>query len=286
MHRPRRKHSMRVLGGALAVVMTVAAGIASQSCFLGTKTNLCEQFGLICKPGQDCAANQPVCIDIGGCGDGIVDKEKGEVCDDGNIVDGETNGSGVYVPDGCSHDCTSTQECGNGIVDRGEGCDQGSENGSPTSFCDNKCHKVSRVCGNGQVDPDTGEECDPGLMDSAGCNGSAAGAVSCKAARCDDGYTNMAAGERCDSGGVDTAQCNGKLCTFPACGDNYVNHAAGEECESGGVDTPTCNGNGAGSASCHTSRCGDGHINVATGEQCEKSTDCVSPKVCNSCKCM
>jgi hypothetical protein len=286
MHRPRRKHSIRVLGGALVVGMTIAAGIASQSCFLGIKANFCERFDVICKPGQECAANQAVCIDIGGCGDGIVDPAKGEVCDDGNIVDGETDGSGVFVPDGCSHDCKSDQTCGNRILDKGEECDLGSDNGSPTSTCDIECHLVSRVCGNGQVDQDVGEECDPGPMDSAGCNSGMAGRFACKAARCGDGYTNMAAGERCDTGGVDTAQCNGRLCTLPTCGDQYVNLVAGEECDSGSADTWICNGNQAGSASCRGSRCGDGHINVAAGEQCEKSTDCVSPKVCSSCRCM
>lgn len=285
MHRRRRKHSIRVLGGALVMGMTVAAGIASQSCFLGTKTNLCEQFGLICKPGQECAAHQAVCIDIGGCGNGIVEQEKGEVCDDGNTVDGEIV-DGVFVLDSCSHDCESTQECGNGVIDVGEQCDFGSDNGSPTSFCDIECHRVSRLCGNGVVDQEQGEECDPGPMDSAGCNSSMAGRFACKAARCGDGYTNIAAGERCDTSGVDTAQCNGRLCTLPTCGDQYVNLIAGEECDSGSADTSICNGNQAGFASCHGSRCGDGHINVAAGEQCEKSTDCISPKVCSSCRCM
>ncbi len=275
---------MRVLGGALVVVMTVAVGIASESCFLDTKTNFCERFNVICGPGQECAANQAVCIPIGGCGNGIVDK--GEVCDDGNIVDGETDGSGVFVPDQCSHDCQSTQVCGNRIIDKGEECDDGTDNGSPTNLCDNDCHLVRRLCGNGLVDQDVGEECDPGPMDSVGCNAAAAGRFACKAARCGDGYTNMAAGEECDSSGADTVQCNGPLCTLPVCGDHYVNIAVGEECESGGVDTFICNGNHAGFASCHGPRCGDGYINVAAGEQCEKNSDCVSPKVCSSCKCM
>lgn len=278
---------MHALGGVLVVVMTVAAGTTSESCLLGTKTNFCEQFGLICKPGQECAANQAVCIEIGGCGDGI--RETSEVCDDGNILDGETDDSGVFVPDGCSHDCKSRQVCGNGIVDRGESCDHGSENGSPTSSCNIQCQLVSKVCGNGVVDPDTGEQCDPGTTDSVGCNSNRAGSASCKAARCGDGYVNLASGENCDSMGLDTPGCNSSLCTLPACGDHYVNSAAGEECESAGVagvDTSTCNGNHAGSASCRLRRCGDGYINAVAGEECENNSDCASPKVCSSCKCM
>ena len=249
----------------MAIAITAASAIAAVigSCVFDTRTNFCEQFGLRCKEGQQCAAEQAVCIDIGGCGDGIVEKD--EVCDDGNIVDGETDADDVFVPDPCSHDCQSTQLCGNKIVDKGEECDDGSDNGSPTGTCDNRCHKVSRVCGNGVVDVDTPEQCDPGPMDSAGCNSNMAGSASCKPAMCGDGYINTAAREKCDSGTgrPDTPGCNGVLCTVPACGDSYVNMAAGEKCESGGSDTQTCNGTAALSLACHSPSCGDGYINAA-----------------------
>src|ERR1700733_6640335 len=138
MHRPRWKHSMHALDGALVVVMAVAAGSATESCFLGTKTNFCEQYGLICKPGQECAARQPVCIDIGGCGNAIVNRDKAEVCDDGNVVDGEMV-NGEFVLDDCNHDCTSDQRCGNSILDIGEACDHGVHNGQPGDSCDLHC---------------------------------------------------------------------------------------------------------------------------------------------------
>lgn len=264
MHRPRHKRSVPVLAIAITAAAAIAAVIGS--CVFDTRTNFCEQFGVRCKEGQECAANQAVCIDIGGCGDGIIDKTKGEVCDDGNTVDGEPdpNDPKKIILDQCSHDCMSTQDCGNHIIDPGEECDLGSDNGSPVSTCDNKCHKVSRVCGNGMVDADTGEDCDPGPMDSIGCNGSGAGPLSCKAARCGDGYRNTAGREDCDSSGVDTMMCNGRICTLPLCGDNYLNMAAGEQCESSGKDTQTCNGTGAGAAlACHFPACGDGYVNIA-----------------------
>src|SRR5262249_53647444 len=49
------------------------------------------------------------------CGDGRV--AVGEVCDDGNNIDG----------DGCAADCGSTEACGNGTIDsiHGEACDDG-----------------------------------------------------------------------------------------------------------------------------------------------------------------
>src|SRR5215831_20596401 len=46
------------------------------------------------------------------CGDGVV--QAPELCDDGNLVDG----------DGCDSNCTPTG-CGNGIVTAGEECDDG-----------------------------------------------------------------------------------------------------------------------------------------------------------------
>lgn len=203
----------------------------------------CKEFGLQCSPGKICAADQAVCVDIGGCGDGIV--EPGEVCDDGNVVDGVTSGAGIFTLDQCNHDCTLIQD---------------------------------PLCGNGLVDPNAGEDCDPGQVDSLGCNSNMAGAFSCKAARCGDGYVNLAAGEKCDSGGMDSPQCNGKICTFPVCGDNYINPAAGEQCESNGRDTQTCNGSNAGSLACHSPSCGDGYINTAftpggelAPEQCDNA---------------
>ena len=50
-----------------------------------------------------------------GCGNRVI--EPGEQCDDGNHVSG----------DGCSADCTSNEQCGNGVVDTilGEQCDDG-----------------------------------------------------------------------------------------------------------------------------------------------------------------
>lgn len=60
------------------------------------------------------AACRTVCA-LPRCGDAIADPSLGEVCDDGNLVDG----------DGCSPDCQSDERCGNGVVDPGEDCDDG-----------------------------------------------------------------------------------------------------------------------------------------------------------------
>ena len=279
--RAARPHylSVRVWAGSIAAAVIATVAVMSGSCTLDTKTNFCERFGIRCKEGQECAADQAICINIGGCGDGI--QQPGEQCDDGNVVDGDMQ-DGVFVADGCSHDCQSNQECGNGIVDTGEACDHGKLNGTIEDTCDLNCHLVSLVCGNGIVDQDKGEQCDPGAMDSRDCNSKLADQVSpglgCKAPKCGDGYTNLAAGEKCDSGMVNTATCNGPLCTIPACGDSFTNRAAGEECDTGPDDTTACNGGSAGSKSCHLASCGDGYINIhfipsggSKGEECDNA---------------
>jgi len=68
------------------------------------------------------------------CGDG--DVAGGEVCDDGNRVDG----------DGCSATCDSDETCANGVVDRavGETCDDGNLNAD--DGCSPACQiEVGRV---------------------------------------------------------------------------------------------------------------------------------------------
>lgn len=246
--------------------------------------------GELCRPEQECAAAQDICIDIHGCGNGVIDP--GEVCDDGNAMDG----------DGCSADCTSNETCGNGLADTNaqipEQCDEGRRNGMVDSNCDLNCHFV---CGNGVVNQDHGEMCDPGPMDSANCNSNLANmkglALGCKFSMCGDGYTNMAAGEQCDAGDTDTSVCNGSSahningeslgCHLSMCGDGYVNTAGNEECDKGVVDTSICNGPAAGLVSCHLAKCGDGYMNIKAGEQCDPpGSQCSGGKTCTaSCTC-
>lgn len=103
------------------------------------------------------------------CGDGAV--EGVEVCDDGNLVDG----------DGCSADCLSDETCGNGVVDSvvGEECDDA--NVSTLDGCDDACgtehgwtctgapSACASTCGDGLVASD--EECDDdNIFDLDGCN--------------------------------------------------------------------------------------------------------------------
>src|SRR5689334_4158973 len=105
--------TMRILSvlclGALAVVISACASSGASQC---------EATGILCPAGTHCAAAQPICLsDQNLCGNAHPDS--GEVCDDGNTLDG----------DGCSANCKSDETCGNGTLDTaaGEVCDDGNQ---------------------------------------------------------------------------------------------------------------------------------------------------------------
>ncbi len=221
-------------------------------------------LGIMCPPKKKCALRQNVCISDN-CGNGVLDP--GEVCDDGNIIDG----------DGCSHDCKSNETCGNGIVDTaaGEVCDDG--NTVSGDGCSADCRSLEG-CGNGKVDP--GEDCDGGPSGTSNvaketpvCNSD------CTWAKHGDGKVNKAAGEACDgdnNGHGDGRDCESSTCnsdcTVSAHGDGKVNPSAGEQCDGDNLghgngttcESKTCNYN------CTPLRCGDGILNVTAGEACDR----------------
>ena len=55
-----------------------------------------------------------------------------------------------------------TATCGNGIVETGEFCDDGAQNGTP-GMCFLDCQKLTPLCGNGIKEYP--EECDDGNVD-------------------------------------------------------------------------------------------------------------------------
>ncbi|MEZ4368808.1 MAG: DUF4215 domain-containing protein [Kofleriaceae bacterium] len=130
------------------------------------------------------------CTSLEACGDGVIDLT--EECDDGNTTahDGcqadckvQRCGDGTVDPlgadglpgtfddevcddgdndpyTGCAFDCSSTQACGNGVLDvfTGEQCDDGNDDNLDN--CRNTC--VRPRCGDCIVDDDRGEVCDNG----------------------------------------------------------------------------------------------------------------------------
>jgi uncharacterized repeat protein (TIGR01451 family) len=147
------------------------------------------------------------------CGNGASDP--GELCDDGNLSDG----------DGCDSNCTPTG-CGNGIATSGEICDDG--NLMDNDGCDSNCTPTG--CGNNVVTG--GEQCDDGnTIDGDGCSATCQVEVFC-------GNGLVDPGETCDPPGGALLP-NGNPCradcTF--CGDGIVNGPSGTEtCDDANAD--------------------------------------------------
>ncbi len=216
------------------------------------------------------------------CGDGIVDANAGEDCEDGNATDcdGCSNchfdacGDGVLCDssaqafpeecddgnttpgDGCSATCQSEAACGDGVVDAGEACDDGN-----TDDCDGCTDCQADACGDGVLCDSAGaafpEGCDDGNTNN--CDGCSA---ACEPDACGDGIVCQNSGEECDDGNVVPADgCDATCQSEPRCGDGVVD--PGETCDDGNVVA----GDGC-SATCQTEAlCGNGVIDP--GETCD-----------------
>ena len=211
----------RDLGSTLALWFGLS--LAFGACFGGNFVQ-----GLPCERDTDCGP-QLRCVKQGGeaeglcggpgdtglCGNGLWDA--GEVCDDGNIADG----------DDCTPVCRMPV-CGDGFLAQGEECDDG--NTADGDECTENCQRPS-MCGNGVVE--AGEECDDG-------NTAAKDACtpSCRLPVCGDGFGGP--GEACDDGNdVGTDECT-PMCSLPVCNDGFVN-TADEACDDGNaVETDAC----------------------------------------------
>jgi cysteine-rich repeat protein len=169
------------------------------------------------------------------CGDGDINVD-GEVCDDGNDIDG----------DGCDSDCSETG-CGNGILTGDEVCDDG--NAVESDGCDTNC--TVSACGNDVIGTD--EECDDANdVDGDGCDSN------CTTTACGNGIQTK--DEGCDDGNdVDGDTCDSN-CTTPGCGNGVQDPT--EMCDDGNPDS----GDGC-DANCTPTGCGNG---VLTGtEACD-----------------
>ena len=188
------------------------------------------------------------------CGNGII--ESGEVCDDGNNVDG----------DGCSFNCLSSEVCPDGIINQvtGEECDDG--NSDNHDACLNTCELAA--CGDAVIRIGL-EQCDDGNLDETD-----ACLSNCTSASCGDGFTQVGV-EECDDGNFingdgcsDTctsesiSECTGQLAGTP-CGDAPMECTNQDTCDGAG----SCVANGYKSAG---TSCGD-----------PSSTACTNPDTCD-----
>jgi fibro-slime domain-containing protein len=223
----------------------------------------------------------PVSLDAGppvtgrACGNGVVDTNQGETCDDGNTLSGDGCNAicqieANYVCPVPGKACQNLAVCGNGLLTSNETCDDG--NTVSGDGCSANCQTVEpgwqcRVpgkpctpkCGDGVI---TGSEiCDDGnTLSGDGCS------ATCKL---EIGYG-----------------CAGQpsVCTKTTCGDGKVEGAEG--CDDGNTTPfdgcsedcqiePDCSG-----TSC-TSKCGDG---IILGEECDDGNQASGDGCSKDCK--
>lgn len=144
-------------------------------------------------------------------------------------------------------------ECGDGVVEGDEACDDGPDN-ALTAMCLPDCTLAS--CGDGNVQ-DGVEACDDGNEDDTDACTS-----TCEPAACGDGFVQGE--EACDEGenNGDTRACKSD-CTLATCGDGVV-HSGEEQCDDANEDNNDgCN------ELCQFSDCGDGFWNPEINEICD-----------------
>jgi cysteine-rich repeat protein len=170
----------------------------------------------------------------GGCGLNTAGESPGDTADvptesfEGDIDisdDARDRGDGEVpdVPDGSDADADDGDtgpECGDGIVEGIEQCDQGPANSDTApGACRTSCRWF--FCGDDVVDP--GEACDDGnTVGGDGCE------ADCSLITCGDGVVQGT--EVCDDGNSDNSDACLSTCVFASCGDGFV-WADHEACE-------------------------------------------------------
>ena len=190
------------------------------------------------------------------CGDGIPDFLHGEICDDGDGINGTYNH--------CNSNCKGFGEggyCGDGITQQPEEeCDDGANNNTP-GFCNEICSGPTAVCGNGTQE--YGETCDDGTNNNTygSCNSDCMGYNA--NGYCGDGKIQKKTLEECEDY-VALNPTTNKLCdeniTENCC--EVVKFAIGvgsELCDRGNPDCPY--------RDCGVTRCGDSEL--TSNEACD-----------------
>lgn len=296
-----------------------------------------EQCELFMKDAEDHEC-RPDCKGFAFCGNGLLDPDEG--CDDGISADGDStddfcpSGLGLpcqlarcgdgfvhagveacdtMAPDGgnCRPDCLRLIECGNGLVDPGEACDDANDDNSDScpdgeggtcqiarcgdgfvrdgvEVCDPNSDDTCRPdcrgrveCGNGILEPGNDEECDDGV------NALGSSCPGCKLARCGDGHIRAGV-ERCDPGPDGAGStCRLDCLDFKRCGNGLIDND--EQCDAGtpGSDSPAPDRPGCDS-DCTIPMCGDGLFNPMA-EDCEPvlGIGCTGGRDCqDDCSCL
>jgi cysteine-rich repeat protein len=237
------------------------------------------------------------------CGDGILETDEGEECEDGNVasLDGCSSSCLREGSEAVTYACSRGSAICGGLTDDAscaEVCEAGTCSISGTActrridcvFAVATCDAVGSGCGDGDID--ASEDCDDGnVIDGDGCSveclaeGSSAIGATC-------GNNDVAydiatyAGEECDDGnGLNNDGCSAS-CTNEGsptlasiggavCGDGTVD-APYEACDDGDTDdndgcSSACLYEGSSLSYAEPSSCGDGVQGI--GEECDNGDD-------------
>ena len=179
---------------------------------------------------------------------------------DGNGIGGAQWDMGAY-------EFVLTAACGNGAMELGEACDDGTNNGT-YGYCNTSCSGMGPRCGDGMKNGP--EACDDG--NSANTDECL---VTCVAPSCGDGYVRAGVEDCDDANGSDTDACP-STCAAARCGDGYV-QAGVEPCDDGNPDdSDAC------LTSCELASCGDGYVQAGV-EDCDDGNDANTDACLNVC---
>lgn len=208
------------------------------------------------------------------CGDSVVQTDWDEDCDNGADNLTTTDESAAYGGL-CMANCKMGGYCGDGVTNGPETCDDGANDGT-YGTCNPDCSPAPK-CGDGHIDEDYGEVCEPSSSNDPNCT------QGCRLpGGCGDGQQQ--AGEECDLGELfNTGEYGGcaPSCIYaPRCGDGIMNGP--ETCDDGTLDnsyggcTPQCK---------EAARCGDKNVDSDYGEDCDHGSDNGTDGLCStSCK--
>ncbi|PRP93684.1 RCC1 domain-containing protein [Enhygromyxa salina] len=185
----------------------------------------------------------------------------GGECGDGVVdLDELCDDGNASNNDACTNAC-ELNFCGDGFLFEGiEECDPGEPNIGPSQACVPGCQV--NVCGDGFWGP--GEQCDDGNpFDGDGCNSD------CTTGQCGNGIVDP--GEDCEDGNASNTDDCLNTCVWAECSDGFVREGV-EDCDDGAFNAPEADC----TPQCLANQCGDG-FQHAVNEECDPGADNIGP---------